>query len=478
LKEANLTLARSAYSGISWSAFSTLSKGILQLAQLIIVARFLGPFELGVLALLNIVVGVAQIFGEAGISNAVIYHNSLNKTQLNQLYLINILFGGVVSVFFFFLSYPLAAFFAIEQWESLFMYLAPIFLIRSFSQQPLALLQQRLAFDRIAKIEVFAAVMAFITLLILLYYNFRLTAVVIAQLLNALVLTIVVFMLDSSVRPRLTKIKWQSIAEPIRYGLYQSGERLVNYLGAQFDQLVIGKLLGSETLGIYAYIKALVFRPALQLINPIVNKVSFPLMVKYRDSHSMSDIYAQIIRVLGLINVPLYLLMASYPDTILLIIFGHDWQIHADLMRWLALYMLLLSFINPVGVLLKASGEVKRSFWWNIAVTVIRPLVIILGISHGIVFFIKMLVYTQVFLFFLHWYYLIKPIIPLTLIQLLLKIIIPCAAFGLASIITLFGINNLWELTDFYKLILSAIIYVLLILPFLGRIIKPNFNDK
>jgi O-antigen/teichoic acid export membrane protein len=478
LKGHNLSLAKTAYLGVTWSAFSTLSKGVLQLAQLIILARFLTPLELGVLALLNIVVGFAQIFGEAGISNAVIYHNSLGKKQLNQLYLVNILFGLLISVFFFLFAYPLASFFDIERWATLFMLLAPVFFIRSFSQQPLALLQQKLAFDCMAKVEVFASVVAFSTLLILLSFNFRLSAVVVAQLVNALVLTLLILIFYTSERPKIMKIQWQTIAEPIRYGLYQSGERLVNYLGAQFDQLMIGKLLGAETLGIYAYVKALVFRPALQLINPIVNKVTFPLMVKYKESHSISDIYAYTLRLLSLINVPLYLLMASYPDTILSITFGDDWLNHAELMRWLAIYMLLLSFINPVGVLLKASGEVKRSFWWNIAVTVIRPLVIILAIGNGIVFFIKMLVCVQVFLFFLHWYYLIRPIIQLSLTQLLLKMIIPCAVFGLASIITLFVVNNLWQLTDLYKLLFTGVIYALLILPFIPHMIKAKFQNS
>ena len=113
-------------------------------------------------------------------------------------------------------------------------------------------------------------------------------------------------------RPGFSKLRLNSIIAPIKYGLYQTGESFVNFISAQLDQLLIGKLLGPDVLGIYAYVKALVFRPALQLINPVVNKVAFPLIVKHKETHSLAILYGMVIRLLSLINIPLYCLVALF----------------------------------------------------------------------------------------------------------------------------------------------------------------------
>ncbi len=460
-----MTIAKSAVSGISWSAFSTIFKGVIQLAQLIILARILTPIELGVLALVNLVVGLAQVFGDAGISNALIYHKDLNKGQLNQLYVVNVSLGIVVSVAVALFAYPLALFFSMELLTGLLILLAPVFFIKSLSQQVLALLQQKLAFNRIAKVEVFSSVAGFIVLLLLIYFDFRLEAVIFSQLAAASILTLLILIFNKSLLPSLERIQWRSIAAPVKYGLYQTGESFINFLSAQFDQLLIGKLLGAETLGIYSYVKALVFRPALQLINPIVNRVSFPLMVQYKNVHSESVIYTQIIRLLSLINIPLYLLMACYPELVLSLAYGDDWLPHAELLKLLALYMLMLSLMNPIGVLLRATGEVKRGFWWNIAVTIIRPLLIVLSISSGVVWLVKVLVIAQVGLFFLHWYFLIRPVINLQFSQLIKAIAPPCFAFFIAALVVFLANEYVWQISPIVSAIIVSVAYCLLIAP-------------
>jgi len=467
-----MTIIRSALTGLSWSASATLFKGVIQFVQLIILARFLTPIELGALAIINLVIGLAQIFGDAGISNALIYYKSLNKNQLNQLYLINISLGILVSMSVGLLAYPIALFFDMNQLTHLLVFLAPVFFIRSLSQQHMALLQQKLKFDSLAKVEVLASTLSFMVLMFLLSAEFRLEAVIYAQLTGASALTLLILCFYSFPLPKFAKIDFSSIIAPIKYGLYQTGEGAVNYISAQFDQLLIGKFLGAETLGIYSYIKALVFRPALEIINPIINRVTFPLMVNFKKQHAISDMYSHVLSLLSLINIPLYLLVASFPELVLKLTFGESWLIHAELLKWLALYMLVISLMNPIGVLLKATGNVKRGFWWNIFVTLVRPTLIVLSISYGVVWLVKVLVIAQVCLYVLHWYFLIKPVINLSLVSLLKTLFLPLGAF-IVSFLLVFALkHNIEQLNDYYAFGFMCLSYCLLISPALFNIVK------
>jgi O-antigen/teichoic acid export membrane protein len=64
--------------------------------------------------------------------------------------------------------------------------------------------------------------------------------------------------------------------------MYTVGNDIVSTVATQIDIIIIGKLLGTEVLGTYSIIKELILRPT-QLINPIVTKVSFPIMSKIND---------------------------------------------------------------------------------------------------------------------------------------------------------------------------------------------------
>jgi O-antigen/teichoic acid export membrane protein len=467
-----MNIVKASVTGLSWTASATLIRGLLQIGQLMILARFLTPLELGLMAVINIVIGFAQIFGEAGISNAVIYHKSLNKHQLNQLYIVNVGLGVLVCAIVVLMAFPLAQFFSMTGLASLLILLSPVFLIRSLCQQQMALLQQKMRFDSIAKIELGAAFIAFLLLVFLLNIGFRLESVVLAQLANATLISATVLLFNRKLLPGFSGFNLSSIVLPLKYGLYQSGERVINFFSAQLDEVLVGKLLGAEVLGIYAYVKNLVFRPAIQLINPIVNSVAFPLMVNFKESYSAGTIYSQVIALLSMVNIPLYLLMASFPKPILYFAFGADWVGEFELLRWLALYMLFISLINPIGVLLRATGEVKRGFWWNVLVTIIRSLLIVFSISSGTVVLVKTLVLAQVVFFLLHWLVLLKPIIHISLGRFVLLIIPPIVAFTAAALVFLLINYQLWPLSDGIGLGVVAVAYSAVIYPKVSRIIK------
>ncbi|CAH1552912.1 MOP flippase family protein [Vibrio rotiferianus] len=467
-----MTLAKRVAKGVSWTAFSTVFRASLQIAQLVILARFLQPAELGVLALVNIVVGLAQIFTDAGLSNAIIYHKELSQQRLKQLYLVNILFGGFIAIIVAATAFPVALFFDSPDLANLLLMLCPIFLIRSFGQQPNALLQKKLDFQALSKIETLAAIWGFSALISGLLIGWNLYAVILSQLVSACILVVLLRLKVDCPLPCSFSIGWQENKQPFQYGLYQSGEALVNYLSSQFDQLLLGKLLGVEVLGVYSYVKALVFRPAMQLINPIVHRVTFPLMVKYKDTHGLADMYQRIIHILGLINIPLYLGLALYPSWVLNLAFGESWVEHWEVLRWLALYMLLISLVNPIGALLRATGLVKRAFWWNVVVTIVRPVVVILSFNYGLVYLAKALFIQQLILCFAHVFILLKPACQLSLRRYCSTLVLPLSIFAFAYFTTRLATHFINGLSDTGQIFILAFTYILLLSPFINKIIK------
>lgn len=84
------SLKRQAFSGVRWTALSSVVKLGLQLVQMVILARLLAPSDFGLMAIVASVMAFLQIFADAGVSNAIIHYQDIDETQKSSLYWLNI----------------------------------------------------------------------------------------------------------------------------------------------------------------------------------------------------------------------------------------------------------------------------------------------------------------------------------------------------------------------------------------------------
>lgn len=68
----------------------------------------------------------------------------------------------------------------------------------------------------------------------------------------------------------------------MKVGMYQTGTQILDYLASKIDIAIIGKLIGTEELGIYNLAKELIYKVII-LINAIVNKISVPIFAKFQE---------------------------------------------------------------------------------------------------------------------------------------------------------------------------------------------------
>jgi len=91
-----MTIKQQAVSGIKWSGASMGMKTGLQFVTLAVLARLLSPSDFGLMGMVMVVIGFAQLFADMGISNAIVYRQDTTREELFSLYWLNILVGIVV----------------------------------------------------------------------------------------------------------------------------------------------------------------------------------------------------------------------------------------------------------------------------------------------------------------------------------------------------------------------------------------------
>lgn len=410
------TISSQAINGVKWTSTSTIGRAIIQLVQLSIVAHFLSAQVLGLYALLQISIAFCQIFIGVGIGNAIIHQREITPRHLSELFVINLVIAFVISICFYIAAPLFAWFFEQEILQSYIELVSIAFIIIALSQVHLALLQKKLAFAVIAKVELLSAIIGFSIVVTMIKYDYGIESLIYGYL-SLISLQSLSFWLISEFKPVFClPHSWRELKNYLSFGAYQTGSTFVNYFNSQFDLILVGKLFGVEVLGGYSLVRQFCFRPTM-VINPVLTKVAFPVMAKIQEFSRLSEVFCNLSRALALINFPLYTAFIIFASPIVDVFFGSQWLHMVPIFQMISLWCLLRSIANPIGVLLMAVGKVKLAFYWNCFLLALYPSAILLGSNWGVEGVTLSLVVLQISLLPGQWFYLLKKSIGISFID-------------------------------------------------------------
>lgn len=388
-----MSLKKKAIGGVKWTTASTVIVTILQLAQMSILARFLEPGDFGLMAIMMVVIGFSQAFQDMGISNAIIQRQEISHTQLSSLYWLNIAAGTVLTLIVIAIAPLVAIFYDEPRITSLMIILSSTFILVAIGNQYRVLCQKNLNFRTMEIINVSTSVVSLIVATVMAYKGYGVLTLVCAMITQA-GLSSLLFLwvgLKHYHKPSLV-YKHSELEGFYGFGMYQMGERSINYISANADKIIIGKLVGVNAVGFYNLAWQLIIFP-LRKINPIINKVAFPVYSKVQnDSKTLNRYYSLNVKLLSLVTMPLLAFLMFFSSEVVGLVFGEGWETTANLLPALALVGILKALGNPGGALILAKGRADVGFWWNIG----WAITIVVALSIGL--WIKDSLYTAVYI--------------------------------------------------------------------------------
>jgi O-antigen/teichoic acid export membrane protein len=456
-----LSLKKKAISGVKWTSLSTIISALLQVVQVAILARFLSASDFGLMAIVMVVIGFAQAFLDMGISNAIIHKREVSHRQLSTLYWLNILSGFLLYIIIYFLAPFIASFYHEGRLEDMIKLIGIIFLITPFGQQFFILLEKELKFNLLAKITILNKIISLLVTSYLAYLGFGVYALVYGAIISAAFTTSQYIMIGSKEHRPSVSFHIHEIGDFLQFGLYQMGERTINYFNSQFDTILIGKLLGVESLGIYTIAKELIMKPA-SIINPILTRVAFPTMSKIQDDvPRLKDVYLKMINFIASINFPIYVAIIILAPELINLLFGEKWMDAVPLVQLLSIFGAIRSTGNPIGSLLLARGRADLGFWWNFGLFFFLPLSILFYSQWGLMGIAWGLVANIVLLQLPGYYILVKPLSGATLGEYFWQII---RALFISIVVYLIGYNIYMILNEsiYFRMVLIPLVVVLL----------------
>ena len=361
-----MNLDQDAVSSFNWVGLSTVVNAFVQLAQVALLARFLTSTEFGMMALIQIVVTFSTFFLDMGFSNAVIQKQDVTHRQLTGLYWLNIAVGIITFLAIYSLSPFIAIVFDSQSISSLIKVAAASFLIVPFGQLYRVILQKELKFRMLAVTDMIATGAALLCSLALALQGYGVYSLVLAMLLNNAVITIGCMLVGVRHFVPSGPFSLDDLRSFYGFGLFQTGEKVINYFGAQVDKLIIGRYLGMDALGLYNMAWNIIIFPILR-INPVFTQVAFPIFSKIQNMpEQLNRYYGKMLSMIMLINFPLMAGLFLSADEIVRLFYGPGWERTAPIIRILAAAGLLKSFANPGWTVILAKGRADVGFYLNI----------------------------------------------------------------------------------------------------------------
>jgi len=406
------SLDKKADSGIRWNSISLLYTASIQIIMMIILARLFTPEEYGIMGLILIVIGFGTVFADIGISGAIIHYQKVSKKQLSTLYWLSFIFGLFIFIILNLLSPLIAMFYTEPELSSFINIIAIVFLIIPIGQQFETLLRKELVFKSLAQIEIITSTILPLVSIIMAYYGWGVISVVLGYILKNLIKAFLMLYVGLKTWKPTLEFDFSEIKNFLSFGLYQTGERSINFLNSNIDKILIGKFLGTVSLGYYTIAHYLVSYPII-IINPIFTRVSFPYFSKIQDNiKKLKEKYFNLISIVSFINFPIYILLILIAPYFVPLVYGAQWIPSIILVQILSVVFLFRCISNPIGSLLLAKGYARLGFLWNLVVTIFHPFIIILGIYFGGINEVAIsILLSQIFFFYFFYYFLIKKVL-------------------------------------------------------------------
>jgi PST family polysaccharide transporter/teichuronic acid exporter len=406
-----MSIKSQALKGVQWTAFSAIFNTLIQFLRVAILVRLLEKSDFGLMAIVMMILGFMGLFSDMGIGSAIIHRKDITEKEYSSLYWFNFAVNTVLYFFIWGTSSLVAVFYREPVLRILIPLMGLNLFFTAFGRQFSVVAQKELQFRFISIVEVITNVVSLVPAVVFAYFGWGVYSLIYSTLLASLFSNLFFFTRMRKHHRIQFHFSLPEVKPFLKIGLYQTGGQILNYFNTQFDVIIIGRMLGTEALGIYNLAKNLAMRPA-QVINPIITKIAAPLLSKMQDDESLlKKSYLLIVRLLSMTNFPVYFAMAVLARPILAVVYGVNDVEMAYILAILSLCYMLRSIGNPVGGLVVAKGRTDIEFYWNIGMFFFFPICTYIGCMYSVIAaaFVQLLM--LILTYIPGWYFLIRKLI-------------------------------------------------------------------
>lgn len=288
--------------GFAWGMFAAAVMQVAQLLAGLAMVRLLSPREYWLAGMALIFSSLVLMLSDFSMGTALIQRENITEADCSTAFWTSAAIGVLLTLGGLVASGPLASFYGQPEVQPLFAVVSLTFLFAALQTTQNAMLQRDMRFQAQSIRSIGWTVAGNAVGLTAALLGAGAWALVLAQVASTVVSTIMIWM-ASSWRPRFI-FSMRSLRDLGGYGAKLVAASLLTYAKNNADNLLVGRVLGSAALGIYAVAYNLMFVPLNRLIIPIQETI-FPALSQWQDDHRrVGMVWLRVLRAIASLLAP------------------------------------------------------------------------------------------------------------------------------------------------------------------------------
>ncbi len=363
--------------GAVWVILQRLAVRLIGLASTLILVRLLAPADFGIVALATAFSTGLDVMMELGFDFALINERGAARERYDTAWTLSILRGTVIGAALAAAAWPLAQFYGDPRLLQVMVWLGVAFFIAGFQNIGIVDFRKDFRLDKEFSLLVWSKVLSF-TVTIALAWIFRDYRALIAGIVAGKLATVALSFAMHPFRPRL---RLKDSAGFLHFSKWLLVVNLVNLVNARVDRIILGKIAGTTSVGIFSVAHEISTLATTELIWPIARAL-FPGYAKIAaEPARLPKSFLDATGMIMLLSAPVTAGIALMADPIVRIALGPEWLLAIPVIQILALYGFLDMPTANVKALFLALGRPDLVAWRDIPSAIVLVPALIVGAS-------------------------------------------------------------------------------------------------
>lgn len=368
--------------GLKWSGATHVAAQTLQFAISVVVARALSPHEFGLMGMIAVFSGLAGVFTGVGLGTALVQKLELEERHLSTIFWVNVACGAALTAGFAAAAPAIARFYGEPILRALTVAIGFNFFFGSLSIVQRNVLVRNMDFRSLFIIETAAAACSGAVAVAGALTGWGAWSLVAQSLVLTSVSAAMLWRL-SAWRPAWI-FDGAAFRELWGFSSHLLGSHVLNFSDRNLDNLLIGRFIGPNALGIYARAYGLMLLPIDQ-VSSVLTRVMFPVLsILQRDRDSVKRVYLRATRAIALVSFPMMLGLLVVAEPLVLTVYGEKWRGAVLLIQIFCLTGLEQSLGTTVGWIFNSQGRTDLQLRWGVCTFLVRSFSFVIGLRWGI----------------------------------------------------------------------------------------------
>lgn len=309
------------------------------------------------MALAQVVISIVGLLATLGLPTAVI-QTPLDKDRAAFSALVITLVAGVVVAGVIVISVPWLGFLLGDpQVVPVLQMLALTIAIGGLARVPEALIQKELLFGRLSVMGILTELVNIGVAIFLAWLGWGVWSLVYAQIVSAIANAVIAWLF----LPNIRWVRWSNwdrriVRKMSNFGARIVGSASVYTLYSYMDWYVVGRVLGTESLGFYNRAVDLTSK-TVDSINRIIGVVLFPSYAQVQDDKErLGRAYLKSLRMISLLTIPIAGGLFAVSEELIIVLLGANWSPTIPALKALTVMSLVKPLSSTTSALFISTG--------------------------------------------------------------------------------------------------------------------------